>query len=129
MGFRVPNNFFQRNSMDYEKRIYLVVGKRIRQARIKADMTQEMLSMKVGLGRTSITNIEDGQQKIQLHTLFAIADALNLTAQELITDIEIQDRSYDELLDGRSIISEHGEEDLDQSERERIVNLLSSENE
>ena len=115
--------------MDYEKRIYLVVGKRIRQARIKADMTQEMLSMKVGLGRTSITNIEDGQQKIQLHTLFAIADALNLTAQELITDIEIQDRSYDELLDGRSIISEHGEEDLDQSERERIVNLLSSENE
>ncbi len=115
--------------MNYEKRIYMIVGKRIRRARIKANITQETLSTKVGLGRTSITNIEDGQQKIQLHTLFAIADALNLTAQELISDIEIQDRSYDELLDGKYIISGYGEEELDQSERERIVNLLSSENE
>ena len=115
--------------MDFEKRIYRVVGKRIRQARIKANMTQEMLSKKVGLGRTSITNIEDGQQKIRLHTLFAIAKALDLTTQELIEDVEIQDRSYDELLDGRYIIFQQGEEKLEQSEKERIIDLLSSENE
>jgi transcriptional regulator with XRE-family HTH domain len=65
-------------------RLYEEVGRSIRQERLKRKITQEDLGMRVGLTRTSITNIERGRQKLLLHTLVAIADALAVGLTSLL---------------------------------------------
>lgn len=61
--------------MDPEE-LYILVGQLIRDARKKHGLTQDQLASLVSLTRTSITNIEHGRQKVLLHTLYEIADAL-----------------------------------------------------
>ena len=58
------------------------VLQKIRKARGK---TQGEIAVLVGLERTSITNIERGRQKLSIHTLKILADALGM---ELIVKLE-----------------------------------------
>lgn len=64
--------------------VYEVMGRRIREARIKNGLTQENLAQRVSLTRTSITNVEKGRQAIQIHVLYNFAAALNLEPKDLI---------------------------------------------
>ncbi|MEQ8674156.1 MAG: helix-turn-helix transcriptional regulator [Aggregatilineales bacterium] len=66
--------------------LYPTLGKNIRDARIRAQMTQDDLAKSLGLQRTSITNIESGSQKIQLHTLYMLASALDVNLISLLPD-------------------------------------------
>jgi transcriptional regulator with XRE-family HTH domain len=66
--------------------VYTVVGKRVRAGRAQVRLTQDQLAQRVGLTRSSITNLELGRQKIQVHTLCAIADALRLPVTSLLPD-------------------------------------------
>ena len=45
---------------------YKAIGKRIKIARIKADMTQEMLAEKIELSPTHLSNIETGKVGLTL---------------------------------------------------------------
>lgn len=65
---------------------YEEVGRRIRDARLrrKPSLTQHDLAEQISLTRTSITNIEKGRQKILLHTLTEIADALKIDPAALL---------------------------------------------
>lgn len=45
------------------------VGKRIRELRIKKDLTQEELSFEVGLDRTYIASVENGKRNISVLNL------------------------------------------------------------
>lgn len=47
-------------------------------------MTQKALANRVGLSRTSITNIECGRQGLLVHQLVDIADALDVPVAKLI---------------------------------------------
>lgn len=47
-------------------------------------MNQEGLSLKVGLSRTSVTNIELGRQSVLVHQLVAFAQALGVSVEDLI---------------------------------------------
>lgn len=58
-------------------------------------MSQERLSNAVSLTRTSIVNIESGRQKLLLHNLFRIAEALGVQPTELLSPLESR---TDELL-------------------------------
>ncbi len=49
-------------------------------------MTQAELADRVQLGRTSIVNIEKGQQRLHLHTVYALANALGVPAAELLPE-------------------------------------------
>ncbi len=62
------------------------LGKRIRAARERAipRLTQDALAQRAGLARTSITNIETGNQQPTLHALWRIADALEVSACDLL---------------------------------------------
>lgn len=62
---------------------YKQVGQNIRLRRPK-NLSQEALGSAVGLTRTSISNIESGRQKMLLHTLIDIADALKVEASMLL---------------------------------------------
>ena len=66
--------------------VYSVVGKRVRAGRAQVRLTQDELAQRVGLTRTSITNLELGRQKIQIHTLYAIADVLKLPVISFLPD-------------------------------------------
>jgi len=47
-------------------------------------MTQDRLATLVGLSRTSITNIEKGRQRVSLHQLYRISDALGISPDMLL---------------------------------------------
>jgi transcriptional regulator with XRE-family HTH domain len=70
--------------------LYRAIGKLVRLARERAALTQEQLAARVGLTRTSITNIERGRQKIQVHTLCAIAEAVGVPCSALLPAITTQ---------------------------------------
>jgi transcriptional regulator with XRE-family HTH domain len=65
-------------------RFYLEFGQRLRAARARAGLSQEVLGVQVGLNRTSISNIEKGRQRILLHHLPLLADHLGTTVDELL---------------------------------------------
>lgn len=75
----------ERMSNDTEL-LYFVIGKRIKAAREKANLRQIDLAEKVGLTRTSIVNIEQGKQRIQLAEIYRVALALGLNLTDLLPE-------------------------------------------
>jgi transcriptional regulator with XRE-family HTH domain len=65
---------------------YSEVGRRVRQARERAGLTQDALAARVSLSRTSVTNIERGRQKVLLHTLCGLATAMGVDPVALLPD-------------------------------------------
>jgi DNA-binding XRE family transcriptional regulator len=79
--------------MFHLKKIYQIIGNKIKEQRKKADnLSQENLSEAVGLKRITLINMEKGKQKIPLDILYLIADyfSLNITSF-LPTDKEIKE--------------------------------------
>ena len=69
---------------------YKAIGKRIKIARIKADLTQEKLSEMVGVSPTHMSNIETGTTRVSLTTIVGIANALGITSDDLLCDSVIK---------------------------------------
>ena|SRR2546428_8114211 len=66
--------------------IYQQLGKRLQELRRKKRLTQSRLAELVALNRTSITNIEKGRQKILVHTLCDLAEALGVHPNQLLPE-------------------------------------------
>lgn len=66
--------------------IYKGLGRLLRDARKAAELTQETLAEQVGLNRTSITNIENGRQRIPFHLLFSLASAVGVHPAALLPE-------------------------------------------
>ena len=64
--------------------LYALIGKEIKKHRETKKWTQVKLANQVGLTRTSITNIEKGNQKILVHTLWDLAEQLGVHPTTLI---------------------------------------------
>lgn len=71
---------------------YKAIGKRIKIARIKADMTQEMLAEKIELSPTHLSNIETGTTRVSLATIVSIANGLGITVDDVLCDSVIKSR-------------------------------------
>lgn len=65
---------------------YQAIGQRIRTARIKKGITQEVVSYIVDVTPAHMSNIETGKTKVSLSTLIAIANALSVSADTLLCD-------------------------------------------
>ena len=112
--------------MNFEQ-LYVTIGKRIRERRNELRMTQDELASTeyVDLTRTSITNIEYGQQRIQVHTLYAIANALSMSIYDLLPDIEIDaEKTIEEIVANNAVIGASEEDRLDAEEQQLILDLL-----
>ena len=72
---------------------YKAIGKRIKIARINADMTQEALAGKVNLSPSHMSNIETGTTKVSLTTIVNIANALSVTVDDLLCDNLVRARA------------------------------------
>lgn len=68
--------------------LYEGLGALVRARREREKMTQGQLAGRIGMTRTSITNIEKGRQKVQLDTLYDIAAALDVSPAELLPSAE-----------------------------------------
>lgn len=65
---------------------YKAIGKRIKIARIKADLTQEKLAEMVDISPTHISNIETGTTRVSLTAIVSLANALSVTVDDLLCD-------------------------------------------
>ena len=63
---------------------YYHFGKNIKSYRCRSNLTQQELSARLKLSRSSIANIEMGRQKILLHQLFDLAEALRTEPFDLL---------------------------------------------
>jgi transcriptional regulator with XRE-family HTH domain len=63
------------------------VGQRIQQARRNKNLTQEQLAEIVGLSPTHISVIERGGKPTKITNLVEIANALGVSADELLVDV------------------------------------------
>src|SRR5205809_314202 len=68
--------------------VYRELGRLIRLHRERLTLSQAALAGRVGLSRTSVTNIEQGRQKILVHQLLAFAVALGTSPEALLPTTE-----------------------------------------
>ena len=59
-------------------------GTLVRRAREAKAIPQERLAEMIGMGRTSVTNIELGRQNVNLQTVYKIAQALEVDPRNLL---------------------------------------------
>ena len=71
---------------------YKALGKRIKIARINADMTQDRLSTMLEMSPSHMSNIETGSTRISLTALVSIANALGVTVDDLLYDSIVRAR-------------------------------------
>ena len=70
-------------------KIAIIIAKQIKRRRRESKLTTEEVALKVGLKRSTISNIENGKQNVYAHTLWQIAKALDCRSiSELFPDDE-----------------------------------------
>lgn len=65
---------------------YLSLGKRIREERLRLNLTQEKLSEDVGISTAYLGQIERGERSLTLDKLVKIAVRLGITVDYLLSD-------------------------------------------
>ncbi|MEC7264683.1 MAG: helix-turn-helix transcriptional regulator [Bacteroidota bacterium] len=78
------------------EKLYLLIGERIKQARIELDIKQKDLASEIGINRTSISNIEKGRHQPPLHIIFKICQFLSIEIYSIIPSLEELNRINDD---------------------------------
>lgn len=65
---------------------YLALGKRIREERLRLNLTQEKLSEDIGISTAYLGQIERGERSLTLDKLVKIAVRLGITVDYLLSD-------------------------------------------
>jgi transcriptional regulator with XRE-family HTH domain len=65
---------------------YVAIGKRIKDARAKQDITQQTLAQKAGITVQFLSNVENANAKASLATIVKIANALETGVDALLCD-------------------------------------------
>ena len=86
---------------------YIALGQRIRQERLKLNLTQEKLAEDVGLSTTYIGQVERGERSLTLGKLVLIVNRFGVTVDYLLSDSvapgdDGQYRLWSQLMDGRT---------------------------
>lgn len=71
------------------KDIYKAIGQSIRKIRKSIGLTQEELSVKVGIAPSFLSHIERGTKKASLETISKIANALEVPVEKLFSEFQI----------------------------------------
>lgn len=65
---------------------YRSIGKRIKIARIKNDITQEKLAENIGISPSHLSNIETGTTRLSLQTMINLSNSLDISIDTLLSD-------------------------------------------
>ena len=71
---------------------YKAIGKRIKIARIKADLTQERLAEMLEISPTHMSNIDTGTTRVSLTAIVSLANALSVTVDDLLCDSVVKSK-------------------------------------
>ena len=77
------------------KTFYKNIGKRIKDLRLQANLTQEDLAEKVGVATKTVSYWENGHNPITLSKVPLIASALNTPIYKLFVFLDIEESSAD----------------------------------
>ncbi|WP_285009626.1 helix-turn-helix domain-containing protein [Pedobacter faecalis] len=69
---------------EQQTEFYERIGERIKEARKVQEMNQDVLANTLGISRVSLVNIEAGKQRVPLHVLIDICEALNVSMNDLV---------------------------------------------
>lgn len=84
--------------------LYKILGARIKKVRQDKSMSQDDLSEKINISRTSIVNIEQGRQKPPLHVIYKLADVLDIEPHDLLPTLtELKDQPSSSKLDATTL--------------------------
>ena len=70
--------------MKYTENFYRIVGHKIREVRLKAQISQSELGRRISLSRGSISNIENGRQNLLFEQAFNIARAVDIDISSIL---------------------------------------------
>ena len=62
------------------------IGARLKQARLARNLTQGQLAEAAGISISFLSNIENGRQVMNIQTLIALLDSLNISADWLLNN-------------------------------------------
>ena len=96
------------------------VGQRIKTAREKKNMTQEDLAALIDISQAHISVIERGTKIPRIDTFAAIANALGVSADELLVDV------VDHASSGVASELSAAIEDLPRDEKMRVLKVISA---
>lgn len=74
----------------FNLKLEVIFGELLKQYRIQNNKSQEELAFDAGLDRTYISLLERGKRQPSLSTIFVLSDALDISASDLIKEIEIK---------------------------------------
>jgi transcriptional regulator with XRE-family HTH domain len=95
--------------------LYAGIGQRIRDLRVERGLTQTRLAELLSLSRTSVTNIENGRQKLLVHTMVEIATILEVDASALLPEVKaVEKRSVEAAMP----------EELDETDRQFLRKIV-----
>lgn len=101
---------------DTKHEIYRIIGRNVKRIRLEKRLTQEELSELSRVGRTSITNIESGNQQPPLHALVEIGNAFDMDYRDLLPSYaEVSESIINTMLDRMGIALE---------DRNRIAEIM-----
>jgi transcriptional regulator with XRE-family HTH domain len=63
-----------------------MIGDRVRDLRLEANLTQEALGERAGLDRQVVNRVEQGHTAARIDTLIRLAEALKLPLRDLMPD-------------------------------------------
>src|SRR5687767_8012321 len=67
----------------HDRLLYRLIGERVKKFR-RGKLTQEQLADLVSVARSSITNLENGRQRVPLHQIMRVASALGCELRDLM---------------------------------------------
>lgn len=94
---------------------YAAIGRRIKKYRIELGLKQSQLAEKSGVEPSNISHIERAATKVSLPTLVNIANALEVSLDEIV---------YDSLIKNEHISFKEINELLEDCEREELTALI-----
>ena len=99
---------------------FLALGARIKNKRLEKNLTQEQLAEKVDLSAVYIGQIERGERKMTIQTLVKLANVLETSIEELLSDSTEGNLNakLNELLDK--------EKKLDVSDLDKVINIIKA---
>lgn len=112
---------------NFNSTLYQILGNRIKTRREEIRLNQNELGEKAGVGRTSISNIEQGRQKPPLSVIYNICHALDIDIHSVLP-------SYNEIHNAMTPESKTGFDSyydiysVDEKTQRTIENLFKTKN-
>jgi transcriptional regulator with XRE-family HTH domain len=68
--------------------VNIYFGNRIKEERLKQNLSQEKLALEAEIDRTYMNDIEKGTRNVSLNIAYKLSKALNISLSNLLTDLK-----------------------------------------